>query len=397
MVSRPLRTLKSWFGRELRWAVMPLTRYMTRPYTIEIELLQAYSGLVHQAYNAAVFQPWLSTDVFWKGEWRRPTDLPPTKSPARRERDNAVHHYGHDVLLKRHAGLPLVGRPMPFLLEHGVNFSDQSSFETPESWARVYFCMGERRAALLRKNHGIKAAAVGPYIRFAHIPITPERLTELKAELGRTLLVVPAHSTAQVRRVWSNSEWISSVDRYRREQGYQHVLWMGFWKDSPPLAELPSGWIPACNGHASNPWFLDCQRLLFALSDAVCTFALGTHVGYALELGLPVLFARQTLTQDMSQTDPLWRNRFQGELEERQGLIERLLRDAEGDVLPRLNHGQAVELLDPWFGFSRSVCREDLAAILRGEPRAGRHGRLAGRTRAQKAAAEAEGGDSVPG
>ncbi len=347
--------------------MMPAARLITRPSAREIEFLQAYTGLVEQAYNAPLFQPWLSTGVFWKGLWRSPADLPPTKSAAQRERDNAVHHYGHDVILKRHAGLPLVDRPLPFLLEHGVNFSDQSRFETPKPWVRAYFCMGERRAALLSQHPGVRAHAVGPYIRYAQIPVTPERLRELKQRLGKTLLAVPAHSTAQVKRVWSNHEWIQMVEQYRRENDFQHVLWMGFWKDGLPAEALPPGWIPACNGHASNPWFLDCQRLLFALSDAVCTFSLGTHVGYALELGLPVLLARQALTQDMENTDPIWRDRFQGEMEARQQVIDRLLQDAQGSLLSRLNRTSALAVLEPWFGFSRDVSRERMAAFLRGD------------------------------
>jgi hypothetical protein len=366
MKARPLRRLKRWLTLQLRWTAMPLAGRITAPPAREWTLLQAYAGLVHQAYNAAVFQPWLSTDVFWKGAWHPPADLPATKSPAQRERDNAVHHYGHDVLLKRHAGLPLVGRPLPFLLEHGVNFSDRSRFEAPKPWVRAYFCMGEQRAALLRSHPGLRAHAIGPYIRYAQIPVPAERLAELRQQLGKTLLAVPAHSTAQVRRVWSNAEWMQTVERYRQEQGFQHVLWMGFWKDPLPADALPPGWIPACNGHAANPWFLDCQRLLFALSDAVCTFSLGTHVGYALELGLPVLMGRQSLTQDMSRTDPTWRDRFEGEMAEREGLIDRLLHDAQGTVLPRLNPTSALALLDPWFGFSRRVSREEMAAFLRG-------------------------------
>jgi hypothetical protein len=366
MIAHPLQRLKASLAAELRWITLPLARLMVKPYASEIERLRAYSGLVHQAYQAELFQPWLSSDVFWKGEWHPPSALPPTKSPAQRERDNAVHHYGHDVLLKRHAGLPLVGRPLPFLLEHGVNFSDESRFEWPKPWVCSYLTMGEHRAALLRRRHAVKAEAVGPYIRYARLPVTKQRFADLKTRLGKTLLTIPAHSTAQVRRVWSAEEWIRIVERYRLEHGYAHVLWMGFWKDSLALDQLPSGWIAACNGHASNPWFLDCQRLLFELSDAVCTFALGTHVGYALELGLPVLFARQALQQDMSKTDPSWRDRFQGEMREREALIDRLLMDGDGDLLPQLNREQAQALLDPWFGFSQTVSSQGMASLLRG-------------------------------
>jgi hypothetical protein len=366
MKAPSLREWKGRVGQELRWPLMGLSRFMTRPYAKEVELLEAYRGLVRQAYYAEFFQPWLCTDVFWKGAWCSPDRVPPTRSPARRERDNAVHHYGHDVLFKRYAGMPLVGRPLPFLLEHGVNFSDRSAFEVPDSWVRSYLCMGERRAELLRRNHGVAAHALGPYIRYARSPLSQQRFDQIKQRLGRTLLVIPTHSTAQIRRIWSHEEWIALVERHRRDQGYSSVLWMGFWKDPLPLDALPPGWIPAGNGHASNPWFLDCQRLLFELSDAVCSCALGTHIGYALELGLPVLFGRQPLIQDTSRTDELWRDRFHGELQERERLIDHLLADAGSGPLPLLNSDSARRLLEPWFGFSQRVSSKRMRAILLG-------------------------------
>ena len=103
----------------------------------------------------------------WRAAGNRRPPLQPTESPSRRERDNAVHHYGHDVVLKRAAGLPLVGRPLPFMLEHGVNFSEAASYEDPLPWVRSYLCMGPRRAERLRRRFGVKGVAVGPYIHYA--------------------------------------------------------------------------------------------------------------------------------------------------------------------------------------------------------------------------------------
>mgnify|MGYP006168948337 CR=1 FL=1 len=71
-------------------------------------------------------------------------------SGALRELENSSHHYGHDVQLKRHAGLSLIGRPLPWLLEHGLKVSRGATFEAPQSWARGYLCMGPLRAAWLR-------------------------------------------------------------------------------------------------------------------------------------------------------------------------------------------------------------------------------------------------------
>ena len=91
---------------------------------------------------------------------------------------------------------------------------------------------------------------------------------------------------------------------------------MGFWKDPFPSHPLPKDWIFASNGHASNPWFLDCQRLLFELSEAVCCFSMGTHVGYALELNKPLLMFRQPVSQKVVDDDARWGRQYSAEARE---------------------------------------------------------------------------------
>ena len=79
----------------------------------ERQALAAWSGLVHQAFHAEPFSPRVCADLWDRGAFRSSTGLPAFYSPVRRERENSSHHYGHDIQLKRHAGLPLVGRPLP--------------------------------------------------------------------------------------------------------------------------------------------------------------------------------------------------------------------------------------------------------------------------------------------
>lgn len=363
---RFLMSLKAWFGRLVRRLLAAPAGFIIRPQLRELCLLEAYRGLVRQAYAAPFFQPQLATDVFWKGTWRSWDGLPPTKSPAARERDNAVHHYGHDVVLKRYAALPLIGSPLPFLLEHGVNFSDESSFEAPEAWVRTYLCMGSRRASLLRRHDGLIAQAIGPYIRYARPPVDRDRVETLRRQLGRVLLLIPPHSTAQLKRCWSDQDWVDVVESYRKLHGYQHVIWLGFWKDPLPSRSLPVGWILAGNGHASNPWFLDCQRLLFELSDAVCCFSMGTHVGYALELKRPLLMFRQAVVQQVVDAGSRWSHQYSAETDARQRLLECLLSGSEEGELHCVDSTAAQQLLDPWFGFSVKIGPAEMASLLQG-------------------------------
>ena len=369
MTGKRLISCKAWLGRFLRRLLRVPAEYLVRPQLREGCLLEAYRGLVHQAYLSPSFQPQLSDQVFWKGQWRPWQGLPPTKSPAARERDNAVHHYGHDVVLKRYASLPLVAHPLPFLLEHGVNFSDESTFEKPEDWVRTYLCMGPRRASLLQHHDGVLGKAIGPYIRYAQPPVDQERLAALRRQLGRVLLLIPPHSTAQLNRSWSDRDWVDLVESHRRCCGYQHVIWMGFWKDPFPSHPIPKDWIFASNGHASNPWFLDCQRLLFELSEAVCCFSMGTHVGYALELNKPLLMFRQPVSQKVVDDDARWGRQYSAEAWDRQRLFESLLRGAEDGALHPVDFSDARQLLDPWFGFSVMIESGQMRSLLRGRRR----------------------------
>ena len=364
MAGKPHLEIRARMGRFLRNVLATPMSRLFRAQIREQQDLDAYRGLVHQAFYAEPFRPWVCTDVLMGGQWHAAGALPPTKSPARRERDNAVHHYGHDVILKRAAALPLVGQPLPFLLEHGVNFSDQAGFEVPKPWVRSYLCMGEQRAARIRRLYGVDAVAVGPYIQYAHSLLSEQRGSALKEQLGRSLLVIPAHSVDQVQRSWSDEALIGLVERHRRQQGFDTVIWQGFWKDEPPSNLLPPGWILAGNGHRSNPWFLDCQRTLLELCDAMLTFALGTHVGYALALQRRVLFAGLELKQDVSGAEEEWKERYLEEARERQRLIKELGVDLARGGLTLLDSVQAKAVLDPWFGFDRELSPQALRAAL---------------------------------
>ena len=50
----------------------------------------------------------------------------------------------------------------------------------------------------------------------------------------------------------------------------------------PCIAASPPQWIQACNGHRSNPWFLDALRTLLELCDGLASNSFGTHLGYAV-------------------------------------------------------------------------------------------------------------------
>jgi hypothetical protein len=360
-----LHPLKARSGDLIRRALTPVGRWLSREERRELHALAAYSGLVHQAFHAVPFRPWVHPGVVLESKWEEASILRPTQSPARREYDNGVHHYGHDILLKRAAQMPLVGRPLPFLLEHGVNYSEESSFEDPQPWVKAYLCMGPQRAARLRDRFGANGIAVGPYINYARPVMEPAQLAALKHRLGKVLLVIPVHTVAQVQRRWSAAEMIGLIVDHCQTAGIDTVIWQSYWKDSPP-PELPAEWLLACNGHASNPWFLDCQRTLLELSDEMVTFTPGSHLGYALALGKSILMARVDVEQDLSSASSIWRHSFSHEWEKREQIMHELGVKPASNHLHRLDQATARDCLNPYFGFDQQKPADALAKALRG-------------------------------
>ena len=324
------------------------------------QALAAYRGLVQQAFAARPLAPEVCADLWDQGTFRSSSSCKAFFSPARRELENASHHYGHDIQLKRHADLPLIGPPLPWLLEHGLKVSRGATFEAPQAWARGYLCMGPLRARWLRERFGQPAHAIGPWIAYARPLLEAGEVASLRHSLGPTLLVVLAHSWDQVERRMDQRACIDAVAALASAQGYRSVIWLRHWKD-PRLEGLPPGWIVACNGHRSNPWFLDAMRTLLELSDGLATNAFGTHLGYAACFDKRLHWLPVDAEQDLSHLSGAKAAEEEAEWAERQRLSAELnLRLDQADL------AGVRRLLDPYWGFERVRDPRGLRQLLNG-------------------------------
>ncbi len=333
----------------------------------EWRALAAYRGLVAQAFHQRPFRPEIVPLLWQEDRFVEAAGLKPFFSPARRERDNASHHYGHDIQLKRHAGLPLVGRPLPVLIEHGLKVSREASFEAPRHWTRKYVCMGPLRARWLRERHGLDAVPIGPWIHYARPLLEPAAINALRRELGPTLLVILAHSWDLVERRNDLPGAVAALREIMNLGHYRQVIWLRHWKDPVDLP-LPAGWLQACNGHRSNPWFLDALRTLLELCDGMASNAFGTHLGYGVALGKRLHWLPSSAEQDLSGLASAEADRERIEWRRRQELsasLAALLPDPEEPHDPAGPGAAAVrELLDPYWGFGSLRTPQELRRLL---------------------------------
>ena len=326
--------------------------------------LAAYRGLVQQAFAGRPLAPQVSAVLWDNGVFHDAATRKPFFSPARRELENSSHHYGHDIQIKRHAGLPLLGAPLPWLLEHGLKVSSSATFERPRGWSRGYLCMGPRRADWLQERFGLPAESIGPWIAYAQPLLAAAEITSLRQQLGPTLLVVLAHSWDQVERRMDQGACIEAVAQQAARGGYRSVIWLRHWKD-PQLPALPPQWIVACNGHRSNPWFLDAMRTLLELSDGLVSNAFGTHLGYGVALDKRLHWLTVVAEQDLSGLSGAKAEEEAAEWSERQRLSAEL---SARLALP--DPGAAAvavrELLDPYWGFDCLRPATELRGLLTG-------------------------------
>ncbi len=337
--------------------------------------LAAYRGLVQQAFEGRPLAPQVSALLWDNGAFHPAGARKAFFSPARRELENSSHHYGHDIQIKRHAGLPLIGSPLPWLLEHGLKVSSGATFESPRDWSRGYLCMGPRRAGWLQERFGQSAVPIGPWISYAQPLLAAAEIASLRQQLGSTLLVVLAHSWDQVERRMDQRACMEAVARQAASGGYRSVIWLRHWKD-PELQHLPPQWIVACNGHRSNPWFLDAMRTLLELSDGLVSNAFGTHLGYGVALDKRLHWLPVAAEQDLSGLSGAKAEEEAAEWSERQRLSAELsARLALSDAAAAKD--AVRELLDPYWGFDCLRPAAELKALLVGPatpPRASRCG-----------------------
>ena len=142
-------------------------------------------------------------------------------------------------------------------------------------------------------------------------------------------------------------------------QGYRSVIWLRHWKD-PQLEGLPPAWIVACNGHRSNPWFLDAMRTLLELSDGLVTNAFGTHLGYAACFDRRLHWLPVVAEQDLSHLGGAKAAEEEAEWAERARLSAQL-----SERLAQADAPGVRELLDPYWGFERVRDPQALRQLLR--------------------------------
>lgn len=176
-------------------------------------------------------------------------------------------------------------------IEHGLIFYNQNwtdTFLTARASCVTFGCF---RKEILKRFYNTPIFEVGPYIQYAGDYYSAEKLEMWKKELGKTLLVFPAHSTDDSSLKYSYKKYIQEIER--RASKYNSVIVCVFWwnLDDPIVQVFKNmGYYIVSAGYREDPNFLKRQKALITVADHIICDSVGTHIGYCYKLGKTIEF-----------------------------------------------------------------------------------------------------------
>lgn len=191
-------------------------------------------------------------------------------------------------------------------LEHGLSFFEDYhavpaiGYVDRKTIKNVY-TYSERRKAIIEQylksqNLQKNVIAVGPYIKGADFFHSESDLKKIKEKYGKILLVFPVHSMEGATAQYSVQDFIEKIVEMQNQ--FDSVFICVYWKDLETYPEFidlckQNNFIIVCNGHRSDPMFINRQKDLIYLSDMIMTNGIGSYIGYGICMNKPVFFYNQ--------------------------------------------------------------------------------------------------------
>ena len=208
--------------------------------------------------------------------------------------------YGHDAVLKRYTGMSR-RNALKATIEHGLTLDDVVPAMDRRLSLPAYLTQSDRRASVVaRVLPGVDVVAIGPLIRYAEALEPAGRQTSR----GRVVLF-PAHSIDTAQAEFDVVQFLDATAA--RRAAYDETVVCLYWRDvqlGRGRDYREAGLACTTAGHLRAPDFL--FRLLEVLRSAqlVITNEPGTHLAYAVLLGVPVWLVPQHVEYAMTRRTP---------------------------------------------------------------------------------------------
>lgn len=198
--------------------------------------------------------------------------------------------YGNNAAIKRATGPSFHKHCM---IEHGLYFAEYVIKEecSMPCIDTIYTFSNYRKNAILKefgKNFEKEIITVGPYIQYATHFKSLDELRNIKASMGKILLVFPTHSFADCDDMYDFNQFSQCIDAMARDYDTVLISMIGYdIQRGFDKQYRDKGYRIVSSGTRNDPYFLNRQRDLMVLADMSISNNIGTHVGYCICLGTP--------------------------------------------------------------------------------------------------------------
>ena len=197
---------------------------------------------------------------------------------------------------------------------------------------------------------------VGPFFHYAESFYSEEKVAKIKLKQGRNLTAFPMHSTATVKYLYDEKEFVKKVVHEARQfdsltVSVHHIC----HNDNVVHMFRAEGAKIVSPGFFLDPSFIRRLKTIMMMSDAIVTNRIGSHVGHAISLRKPV----KLLPQDV-----MFRSLYFKESTVRANMLN--LDAPVNKVLMIDEYRVTQDMLDvyePIIGFGHIKSKEEMAAI----------------------------------
>ena len=201
--------------------------------------------------------------------------------------------YGHAALLKQYCGLPREDS-LKASIEHALFFNDYAWEVEMESELPAMLVTSPLRFAPLQKRTKKAIFAIGPMILYAPNALSCEVLDNERKRLGKSLLVMPSHSTHHITAQYDIGSYCRYLEQAAKE--FDTVRVCLYWKDvllGRDKTYREAGFECVTAGHMFDPLFLPRLRSIIECATVVTSNVCGTHVGLCVALNRAHVIAHQ--------------------------------------------------------------------------------------------------------
>lgn len=189
--------------------------------------------------------------------------------------------------------------------EHGLILHNKNWTDTEQTSRAACVTFGEFRKEILRRYYKTPIFCVGPYIHYANDYYDDKTMCEIKAKIGKNLLVFPTHGTDDSKITFSEKNFLDKISSIKDK--FDSVTVCVYWwnlNDCIVKALEKIGCHIVSAGYREDPNFLSRLKAIIDLSDLAIGDSIGTHIGYCLDRGKPFsYFDGNTQKQDFVHID----------------------------------------------------------------------------------------------